>query len=181
VKEISQKLDKLVSVIEARAQQTKEKDSRQLGVGQNVDQGASRYQERVGDFLKSEVDAAIGRDRVGFETALRTLVSQVDQYRAGSWQPLEDNLMAFKDIWGITQPQMSRQWMSGSLDRGNWEVRRRNSDLSGQQRFFATCNEFTGWSNEGTIGTRGRSSVEHVLWSVWRVMEYMDIAEAVVE
>ncbi|KAK6519024.1 hypothetical protein TWF281_003713 [Arthrobotrys megalospora] len=145
---------------------------------QPPDSGIIAYQERIGHFLKSEVDDAIRRDRVAFERGIRALASRIGQ-TDNYWVPWITEINVFKDAWHITEPKMYNKWMSGSLHRNQWQLRRLDRTLSGQQRYFALCNEFTGWLNHQSPwgGETGECSVEHHLWSLWRVMEYMGIAE----
>ncbi|KAJ3549538.1 hypothetical protein NM208_g451 [Fusarium decemcellulare] len=141
----------------------------------------TRYQELIGHFLKSEIDTAIRRDRKGLEADLDKLVganSKISGY-GDRMIPLAVELERFQIKWQITQPSL-REGRKGAAGRQleNWQKMRHNSGLSSQTRFFGLQNELLAFSN-GTVLDKdvGYASLQRCLWSVWRVMEYMGLAE----
>lgn len=141
------------------------------------------YIDRIGHFPKHEIDEAIRRDKCGFEIALRTLVNGIDLVNGhgGAWAPLGHRLIDFQKEWNITEPQLregKKQAQGNKWDR--WQQIRRDRSFSTQKRFHAAHNEFLAFSNDWAFDhTIGFASMQRVLWSVWRVMEYMGIAEEV--
>lgn len=143
----------------------------------------TRYQELIGHFLKSEIDTAIRRDRKGLEVDLAKLVeanSKISGY-GDRMIPLAHELERFQTNWQITQPSL-REGRKGAAGRQleNWQKMRHNSGMSSQTRFFGLQNELLAFFN-GTVLDKdiGYASLQHCLWSVWRVMEYLGLAEDV--
>ncbi|KAK2740866.1 pfs domain-containing protein [Colletotrichum kahawae] len=143
----------------------------------------TRYQELVGHFLKSEIDTAIRRDRKDLEADLAKLVgvtSEISGY-GERMRPLAVELERFQTKWRITQPSL-REGRKGAAGHRleNWQKMRHSTGLSSQARFFGLQNELVAFSN-GTVLDKdvGYASLQRCLWSVWRVMEYMGLAEDV--
>lgn len=140
-----------------------------------------RYQELIGHFLKSQIDAAIRRDKKGLEGDLAKLV-EVNSKIVGYGDritPLAVELERFQAKWQITQPSL-REGRKGADGRQyeNWQRMRQNSVLSSQTRFFSLHNELLAFSN-GTVLDKdiGYASLQRCLWSVWKVMEYLGLEE----
>ncbi|KAI1451430.1 nucleoside phosphorylase domain-containing protein [Annulohypoxylon moriforme] len=148
----------------------------------NSFQPSPKYKERVGHFLKYQVDAAIARDKDGFEAALRRLVNSIDIVHgvAEAWRPLAVQIIDFQRAWQLTEPHVrdGRKSAQG-IKWETWrDLRKDNKNPSFQRRFHAGYNELLAWTNkEGLDRDIGYASMERALWSVWRTMEYMGIAE----
>ncbi|VUC37265.1 unnamed protein product [Clonostachys rosea] len=143
----------------------------------------TQYKPMIGYFLQTEIDAAIRRDRKGLEADLIKLVginSDIVGY-GDKWKPLILEVEQFQRKWQITQPLVreGRKVVQGHKLE-DWQRTRQDGALSKQMRFFAAHNELLAFSN-GTVFDRdtGYGSFQCCLWSVWRTMEYMGIAEDV--
>lgn len=143
----------------------------------------TRYQELVGHFLKSEVDTAIRLDRKDLEADLAKLVgvsSEISGY-GERMRPLAVELERFQTKWRITQPALreGRRCAAGH-QLEDWQKMRQSTGLGSQARFFGLQNELLAFSN-GTVLDKGvgYASFQRCLWSVWRVMEYLGLAEDV--
>ena len=143
----------------------------------------TRYQELIGHFLKSEIDSAIRQDRKGLEADLAKLVganSKVSGYGDRMTPPAVE-LERFPTKWHITKPSLREgRKVAAGYQYEDWQKMRHNSGLSSQTRFFSLQNELLAFSN-GTVLDKnvGYASLHRCLWSVWRVMEYMGLAEDV--
>ncbi|KAK7214314.1 hypothetical protein V2G26_021492 [Clonostachys chloroleuca] len=142
-----------------------------------------QYKSMIGYVLQTEIDAAIRRDSKGLEADLIKLVGiNSDIFGYGDkWKPLILEVEQFQRKWQITQPLVreGRKVVRGQKLE-DWRRIRHDGALSKQMRFFAAHNELLAFSN-GTVFDRdaGYGSFQCYLWSVWRVMEYMGIAEDV--
>ncbi|CAI6100980.1 unnamed protein product [Clonostachys chloroleuca] len=142
-----------------------------------------QYKSMIGYVLQTEMDAAIRRDRKGLEADLIKLVGiNSDIFGYGDkWKSLILEVEQFQRKWQITQPLVreGRKVVQGHKLE-DWRRIRHDGALSKQMRFFAAHNELLAFSN-GTVFDRdaGYGSFQCYLWSVWRVMEYMGIAEDV--
>ena len=142
---------------------------------------ATAYQELVGHFPKSEVDAAIRRDKKGLQDDLLKLVDAISTmpHLGDTWKPVVIKLEDFQKKWQITQPKLREgSRVTRGRSRDDWQKMRSNGKLSKQTRFFAAHNEFVAFAN-GTCTDKsvGFGSLQCMLWSVWRMMEYVGVAE----
>lgn len=144
----------------------------QNGVGSS----GSAFVPRIGFFRQSDVDAALSRNRHGFISALRVLITP---NRFNPWGEYGDALLAFMRRFSLHVPFALRgpEWLWNDLDHGSW-IRTRSGSSDPAVIMTSLVGEFFGWCNARS-GTNG-GDYRHLYlglasWSVLELARYVGV------